>query len=888
MNVAGLRVALRIARRDAVRAKGRSALVVAMIGLPMLGLAFTDVAVRTAQLPREEVARRELGGADLVAELVSAGPIQQRGRYDYSSKESRGGGGRPPERAPDIAGALPPGSRITERSAHYAARLRGQGERIALGEVTQLDLNDEMSDGLVHLREGALPRDPGEAAVTTRLADDLGLDVGDPLTLEPNGATFRVSGLVVMPSSLTTSAAFLPASATMPGAVGTTAIGGRRWAVTLPEGVRDLDVMPALNRLGLLVSPRSWILDPPPDPYATGQVDAEAAGVVVVVVGLATLEIVLLAGTAFAVGARRKQRELALVAATGGDRKDVRRIVLAGGVVLGAVAGVLGVAGGIAAVPFSTPLLERLSGQVLGPLDVRPLEIAAIVLVGIVTALLAAVLPARSAARQPVVAALTGRRTEARARTRVPYVALVAIGAGAALAFWAAGDGKVPAAARENDGLVAVTGRPANFTLVLVGAVVAELGFVACAPALVGLVGRLARGLPLSLRLAARDAARHRTRSGPAVAAVVAAVAGSVALSVYVASDTERQRRDYTPRMSAGSVWIGRSDSMAPVSESDVTAAVAALPVRERIEAYDVVMRCDAETSCTHWQLQVPLDHRCDEIGSVECFRNAPRPGQVLVGEPALAAWAMEREDAAVEAALRDGKVVVFDERWIQDGQVVLRGEAVSREGAILKSRTVRLPAVAATAPAYQSAPVAVMTPGTARAVRLPTLHAATLLTTTRTPTNSEIAAARGALARTSPYHLLDVERGFERENGLVLLALVLGSSVVTVGATGVATGLAAADSRPDLATLAAVGAAPGVRRRLAMAQAATVAMLGSALGILAGLVPALAIVGARAEVPLAMPWGALATTAVGVPLLAALLMGAVTRSRLPLARRIA
>lgn len=886
MNVASLRAALRIARRDAVRAKGRSALVVAMIGLPMLGLAFADVAVRTAQLPREEVARRELGGADLVAELVSAGPIEQRGPHDYSSKDGTGRGGPPPQKAPDVAAALPPGSRVTERSAHYAARLRGDGERIALGEVTRLDLNDEMSDGLVHLREGAFPRDAGEAAVTTRLADDLGIGVGDRLTLEPSAAAFRVSALVVLPSSLATSAAFLPASATLPRGTGDENLEGRRWAVTLPGGVRDLDVMPALNAIGLRVSPRSWILDPPPDPYNTVPVDAEAVGVAVVVVGLATLEIVLLAGTAFAVGARRKQRELALVAATGGDRKDVRRIVLAGGVVLGAAGGALGVAGGIAAVPFSTPLLERLSGQVLGPLDVRPMEIAAIVLAGTVTALLAAVLPARSAARQPVVAALTGRRTEARARTRMPYVALVAIVAGAALAFWAAGDGKVPAANAETGGLVAVSGRPANFTLVLVGAVLAELGFVACAPALVGLVGRLARRLPLSLRLAARDAARHRTRSGPAVAAVVAAVAGSVALSVYVASDTERQRRDYTPRMPAGSVWIGRSDSMAPVSERDVTAAVAALPVRERIEAYGVVMPCDAESSCTHWQLDLPRVPGCGE--AVECFRDGPRPGQVLVGEPALAEWAMERTDPAVEAALRDGKVVVFDERWIEDGQVVLYGEAMSREGAILRSRTVRLPAVATTAPAYQATPVAVMTAATARAVRLPTLHAATLLTTTRTPANGEIAVARGALSRTSPYAYIDVERGFERENALVLLALVLGSSVVTVGATGVATGLAAADSRPDLATLAAVGAAPGVRRRLAMAQAATVALLGSALGILAGLVPAIAIVGARAEVPLAMPWGALATTAVGVPLLAALVMGAVTRSRLPLARRIA
>lgn len=46
------------------------------------------------------------------------------------------------------------------------------------------------------------------------------------------------------------------------------------------------------------------------------------------VIGFGILEIVLLAGTAFAVGARRQTRELGLVMAAGGTPRDVRRIVL--------------------------------------------------------------------------------------------------------------------------------------------------------------------------------------------------------------------------------------------------------------------------------------------------------------------------------------------------------------------------------------------------------------------------------------------------------------------------------------------------------------------------------------------------------------------------------
>ena len=43
----GWRAAFRIARRDALRSKGRSALVVAMIALPVLGVTAADVTYRS-------------------------------------------------------------------------------------------------------------------------------------------------------------------------------------------------------------------------------------------------------------------------------------------------------------------------------------------------------------------------------------------------------------------------------------------------------------------------------------------------------------------------------------------------------------------------------------------------------------------------------------------------------------------------------------------------------------------------------------------------------------------------------------------------------------------------------------------------------------------------
>lgn len=62
------------------------------------------------------------------------------------------------------------------------------------------------------------------------------------------------------------------------------------------------------------------------------------------------------------------------------------------------------------------------------------------------------------------------------------------------------------------------------------------------------------------------------------------------------------------------------------------------------------------------------------------------------------------------------------------------------------------------------------------------------------------------------------------------------------LGASGIASGLAAAEGRADLSTLAAVGASPGLRRRLAASQAVVTGGLGTLLGTAAGLVPAVGL----------------------------------------------
>src|SRR5690242_1179808 len=71
------RSALRIAYREARRAKGRSALVVAMIALPVLFLSFAAVSYDMLTLTGAEKADRTMGAADARVQWPSHRPMLQ-------------------------------------------------------------------------------------------------------------------------------------------------------------------------------------------------------------------------------------------------------------------------------------------------------------------------------------------------------------------------------------------------------------------------------------------------------------------------------------------------------------------------------------------------------------------------------------------------------------------------------------------------------------------------------------------------------------------------------------------------------------------------------------------------------------------------------------------
>ncbi|MEU1467035.1 ABC transporter permease [Streptomyces sp. NPDC005761] len=940
----GWRAALRIARRDAVRAKGRSALVVAMIALPVLGVTAADVTYRSIDSTEAEQLTARMGAADALFSDPGMGPLQQMpdgNAYDIAGDE-------PPEgEVPpiDMRTAFPGGARAISIRSVPASVTTAYG--LTNTDIVEFRTSDPMARGKVDLVEGEFPGGTGEMAATKPFLESSGLHIGSRTTVNSAGRTYTITGVVEEPADLKTQklyadpdAVIAPwqAAADRDKKVLPPNTGSTEWLVKGPggSGVNWDDVL-AANKSGALVVSRQVVLDPPPDseiPMARSvsgyysDDSAEASAALVTVVAMALLEIVLLAGPAFAVGARRSRRQLGLVGTCGGDRRHVRAVVLSGGLVLGAIGAVTGVAAGLLLTIAFRPLIEEWAGQRFGSLVLKPAELLVIAALGLVTGLLAALAPAIVAARQSVLESLTGRRGVRRGSRVLPTVGACVLALGIAVAVYG--------------------GTSGESTLVAGGSVVAEIGLLACIPVIVGLLGRLGRRLPLSPRMALRDAARNRGRTAPAVAAVMAAVAGSVAIATYMSSSLAESDQDYTPMLAEGTMVLSSTDAKSaerlPLARTSVERNIAVTGGHADFSQVWAGSDCNVyyedENSCGSMKLVKPTGkgHTCPlntkgakelaaRLSSEEHRRMMRSPActdeyissgsfsseanNIVVGGPDLLRTYAKLDDPAAAAALTAGTPVLLNQAYAKNGEVTLK--AVHRydpkdeknrklhPGPARKS-TDRLKVYVADARYAATPGIRMILPQrTAERLGLHTRPTGSVYAVPHPPSDAEQQRVAAALDQAGGGLWLQAEHGPSDRMSTVLLILTLFAGVVTLGAAAITTGLAKADAEADLTTLSAVGAPPRVRRTLSGFQCVVVALTGVLLGTGAGLVPAVALrlvdlrhamAAMRKEpmesafTPIVLPWATIGLLAVVVPLLAGVLAAAFTRSRLTLARR--
>lgn len=834
--MSGWRPALRIARRSVRRYLGRSLLTAAMIAVPVAGVTVADGIVRTTT-DRDVDLDRTMGAADLRVDV--------RDRQEF-----------------DIEPLLPKGSHVVPISVRYyehSIRLM-QGDRMVRTRLDMVVLGDPLTAHLARVESGRLPDGPDEALITRLLAERLGVLDGDVVRpgttiTAADGPTVRVTGLAVEPYCLRCEGIVVAPGSALERSMldGSTVPLG--YLVDLPDGADAAAIAREWPMDRSTAMTRESFVDETP---FGGYLRDAAAGPQVVLAGLGLVVIVVSAGAAYAVGARRQVRELGLVAADGGDGRHIRRIVLAQGFVLGLLGAASGLLLGAAVTVLGMPLWQRMTGQLVENLRFGWPELAGIAAVGVVASVAAAVVPAFGVARMRPVDALAGRFRATTPKVRFPPAGLplVIVGVAGVLATGLLG--------RRGD----VDGMPMTAGLVA-GALTAAAGLVLLVPALVAAVGRAGGRLPLSGRLAVRDAVRHRHRTVAAVTAVMVIVAGVVAAAFVLTAQQTVQRRTLPEHSLLATLdpiskyrHVGGQDQLTKAT-ADMSAAVPGTVTRE----------IGFATPYPDGPGSAPI--YAEIRGQGECNGGTAGIGTDLVG------YHTGREpDARMLAAMADGKAVVFDECVISPAGTV--------KFTVNLREPVELPAyLAEKRPGdydyYGQLPDVFVSEATAARLRWHPFADTALVTYPASATAADIEAIRTAAEDAGVDTYVDATTADNASLQFLLAGL---AALVALLGSGVTIALSAADGRADLATLAALGAQPRRRRMIAGAQALVVSGLGALTGVVLGAGVGFAAVPVSGGSGFAVPWEHLLLTAVVVPLLAAVVAMAVTPGRLPMIQR--
>ena len=346
---------------------------------------------------------------------------------------------------------------------------------------------------MLQLLSGHYPTGPRQIAVTPGLASELNLSVGDTWPL--GGKT--VVGIVQNPQSLLDEFALVP-----PG------------QVTSPTQVNVLFDAPGVDpgRIGSNVST-------PAQNANNNSINPETIVLAVATVGMLLIALVSIGG--FTVLAQRRLRALGMLEAMGATDRNVRLVIRANGVIVGAVGAVAGFALGLVAWLAYRPHNEQSAHHVIPTFALPWSVIVPALVLAVLATLFAADRPARAITQVPVVSALAGRPAPPRQihRSFVPGVIAIVIGF---FCFSASGAGN------QGSGVI----------WLIPGFVALITGIILVAPFFLAVLARIGRRAPIAIRLPLRDLSRYRARSGSALSAIsvgvlIAVVICAVAVARY-------------------------------------------------------------------------------------------------------------------------------------------------------------------------------------------------------------------------------------------------------------------------------------------------------------------------------------------------------------------
>lgn len=440
------------------------------------------------------------------------------------------------------------------------------------------------------IKEGAWPTGRSDIAVTSQLADKLGVKVGDQVTAAGDKAT--VTGITNDAPSTAFQTAYLPTAALAE--IDQGAVTYADWLVAV-----DGDPQAALGNIRSALAP--MVVEPDAEPYPgegknlkvqtaedaqqasitslTGEFDAMKYMLWAFSAIAALVGIIIIANT-FSILLAQRRRQIGLLRAVGASGAQVRRKFLAEAVLLGAMGSALGLLFGAGIAWVGAWFTKASYWGLEFPWDELAIEFG----IGILLTVIAAMLPALRATRVAPLEALQPVATSEQER-KASIVRAIVCGlfllAGAALAVYS-----VNAPAESGDPIL--TG---PVVTALVGAILISVGVLFGAtlfiPTVLKLMGKPFGAFGATPRLAAMNAVRNPKRASATATALMLACGLIITLQVGTATAEKTVlteiANNYPIDMSA--VHIGGNESnknSAGISEANLAKLAKVPNVAER------------------------------------------------------------------------------------------------------------------------------------------------------------------------------------------------------------------------------------------------------------------------------------------------------------------
>jgi putative ABC transport system permease protein len=664
---------------------------------------------------------------------------------------------------------------------------------------------------LLGLVSGTYPAGPGQVALTSQVAARYGAHMGG--TWPAAGTTWQVTGIVQDPSKL-----------------------ADQFALVAPGQIRHPSQ--AIMLLGPAAAQELSGVTVPGIPAAqvslpTQQVSGVSPAVLILLVealGLAFIGLVSVAS--FSVLAQRRLRALGMLSAIGATERNLRLVMIAGGLVVGATAALAGAVLGLAAWIAYAPTVQRDTGHAVGAAHVPWWAFAIAIVLAIATPALASRRPAKTMAAVPVVAALSGRPAPPRAVHRSALPGSIVFAAGLACLASAGG----------LNGVAGGGGAPGHALFLLAGLVITVVGICLLAPLAITVLAAGARPrLPVAIRIALRDLVRYRARSGAALAAITFAAFLAMGICVVASIRFDNPLNWIGPNLSSRQVTIGAAQSLAPGQMESLSAAQLAT-LTTRVNALAASLHASAaplESAGTLYQVGLPAH-------SPQNFS-----GAVYVATPQLLAMygikASQIAPGTDVLTMRPGLAgqprmeMLYDNGMVSDtsGPTPEPG-STGGPPCTLRNLCLASPAIATVSslPSGTSAPNTVITEYAVSKYQMRPQLLAWLIQAPAPLTAAQLSAVR-QFGHANEVQVQTVTANpslADFTDGATALGIVIALSVLAMSV-----GLIRSETAPDLRTLTATGASGMTRRTITAATAGALGLLGAVLGTAGAIIAGMA-----------------------------------------------